>query len=370
LKITIPKHVLLEPLQQVSKAVPAKSGNDIFQGILFRTTKDGLTLIGSDFDLAIHAAIEDVTVHSPGEVLLPAKAAIDFTKHMPSGDIEISVSENEKTTFICEQTKLEIMGRETELFPKHTKPSSSEFITIDGSVFKKMIRKTFFAVSDKDEVPILKGVRVSLANGQLDFTGCDKSRLARASITAEGDDSQIVIAGGHLHKIVHAIKDDDETLIHIGGLHTVIKSGIYTIYSQTLLGRYPDQVENLIRSNKSFASMKIPKQRFMESIKRSLITALSSMTMFRISKDKILISSGDRTSKTIDTLTAFDFQGGSMRFACNGDYVLEALQAIDDEEISVRFAGPTDPLYLSGRDGSEIHLVMAKKTEESEWVDR
>jgi DNA polymerase-3 subunit beta len=262
------------------------------------------------------------------------------------------------------------MGLDAEFFPKQHKPSSEDFISIEGAVFKKLIRKTFFAVSEKDDLPILKGVRLSLYEGELNFIGCDKARLARACVPAEGKTAQVVISGGHLQKIVNSIHDDDETLIYIGGLHTVIQSGFYTIYSQTLCGSYPGTVENLVHSPRSFASMKVSKQRLAESVKRSLITALSSRTMFRISKNKILISSGDHTSKTIDELPVSDFKGGSMRFACNGKLLLEALQAIDADDICVRFAGPDDPLYLYPDDGSELHLIMVQRTEESEWVDR
>ena len=99
MKFTIEKNVILEALNNVTRALSQKITIPVLNGIKFELKKDGLYLTGSDSELTIKSFIPEKNIkkiEGEGVVIIQSKYILDIIRKMPSDTIDFEVQESLK----------------------------------------------------------------------------------------------------------------------------------------------------------------------------------------------------------------------------------------------------------------------------------
>ncbi len=361
MKLSCEKTKLVEALTSVQKAVAQKSTIPALEGILLKTTKDGLLLCGYNTEMGIKTVIP-ARLNTEGAIVLNAHLFTEIVRKLPSDLVEIEVLDKFVTQVISGKSRFEILGLDPVEFPKLPEVDDASCFEISSETLKSMIRQTIFAVADTDTKPVHTGTLFEIRDKSITLVSVDGYRMAmRTEPLKEELDLRFVVPGKTLREVLHLMPQEEETLkLSAGMRHIVFKVGDYTIVSRLLEGEFLDYKSTVPNTAKS--TVKVNTQDFIESIERVslLITdRLKSPVRCLFSKNKINLSCATVYGKAGDEISAKSDVDDNFEIAFNNKYMTDALRNTDCDEIQIVLNGALSPIKILPKKGdSFLFLVL------------
>ena len=365
MKIVCEKEKILKAINSVTKAVASKTTMPILEGILIQTNDKEVKLTTYDLEIGIEYII-DADVREQGATVVNAIMFSEIIRKLPDTEINISLNEKNLLVIECEGSLYKLATMNPEEFPELPQINVENSIDIEQNVLKEMIRKTIFAVSTEENRPIFTGCLFEIKNNKLNVVAVDGFRLAWKSkfLQNSSNDFTAVIPGRTLNEVNKIILDSFDT-IKIGvaknqalfemencKLVTRLLDGEFLNYSSVI----PENWETRIRVNKNNI------QNCFERI--SLISASSiekeKKYPVKVSIDigKVTISCTNQTGDAKEEMYV-STEGQNLEAGFNPKYFLDALRAIDDEEINIDFGTSISPCIIRPADeGDYIYMIL------------
>lgn len=377
MKLKVTKSELNEAIQNAAKAISNKSAIPILQGIKIESDERGMILTASDSEISIQSYIsiekEDqqiIYLEQAGSVVLPAKFFSEMIRKLPSNQIEIEVNHQFQTTIRSGKIELQLSGLDPEEYPLLPQVNGSNIIEITSETLKTMIRQTVYAVSTNESTPILTGVLWNAAEGRLKLSACDRHRLANSETTISNDEvnfGNIVISGRTLNELLKIISDHNELVTIIFSENQVMfKTASVTLYTQVLVGTYPD-TSKLIPQTFS-TELVVETKKLSESIDRAYLLSREEKTNIvrLVMKDhsEIEISSySNEIGKITELIETKEISGELLKISFNSKYMLDALKVLDCEHIHIGFTGAMHPIIIKPLESNHtLQLVLPYRT--------
>lgn len=365
MKIICEKDKIIKAINSVTKAVASKTTMPILEGILIQTNDKEVKLTTYDLEIGIEYII-DADVKEQGATVVNAIMFSEIIRKLPDTEINISINENNLLVIECEGSLYKLATMNPEEFPELPQISVENSIEIEQNSLKEMIRKTIFAVSSEENRPIFTGCLFEIKNNKLNVVAVDGFRLAWKSkyLQSNSKDFSAVIPGRTLNEVNKIILDSFDN-IKIGvaknqalfemencKLVTRLLDGEFLNYSSVI----PENWETRIRLNKNNI------QNCFERI--SLISASSiekeKKYPVKVSVDigKVTISCTNQTGDAKEEMY-IETEGQNLEAGFNPKYFLDALRAIDDEEIFINFGTSISPCIIKPiDDGDYIYMIL------------
>ena len=365
MKLVCEKDVILKAINSVTKAVASKTTMPILEGILIQTNDKEVKLTTYDLEIGIEYII-DADVREQGATVVNAIMFSEIIRKLPDTEINISLNEKNLLVIECEGSLYKLATMNPEEFPELPQINVENSIDIEQNVLKEMIRKTIFAVSTEENRPIFTGCLFEIKNNKLNVVAVDGFRLAWKSkfLQNSSNDFTAVIPGRTLNEVNKIILDSFDN-IKIGvaknqalfemencKLVTRLLDGEFLNYSSVI----PENWETRVRVNKNII------QNCFERI--SLISASSiekeKKYPVKVSVDigKVTISCTNQTGDAKEEMYV-STEGQNLEAGFNPKYFLDALRAIDDEEIFVDFGTSISPCIIRPvDDGDYIYMIL------------
>jgi DNA polymerase-3 subunit beta len=348
MKVICSKEDLLDGINIVQKAVSTKTTLPILEGILVEA-HEKLVLTGNDLEIGIECYVE-ADIKKPGSIVINSKIFGDIVRRLPEAEVLIEVKDNDSVLIECEKSRFEIKGLSPEGFPSLPAIEKENTFKINQKLVKDLIRQTIFAVSPDDNRPILTGTLIECKNGELAFVSIDGFRLALRKSSVENSQSElsVVVPGKTLNEIAKILQPvDEDIIIYSTNNQILFDIGNYKVLSRLLEGEYlnyqsiiPKEYETKVRVNT---------RELLSSIERaSLIITLEDRrhpVRFVISDDSVVITSKTELGSAREEV-AVEMTGNELDIGFNPRYFIEALRAIDDENVEIFFTTDIGPCTI------------------------
>lgn len=373
----INKSNLVYALSHVDKAVSNKSTIPILTGIKFELKEDRLRLTGADSDITIQMDIplekdgkNIIEIHEAGDIVLP-RSVIDIVKKLPQEEIEFKKTDKLSVYIKSGTSEFKINGYDVQEYPElHTMSGDSEF-TIESSLLRTMLKQTTFAISNNESRPILTGVSWNLEGENLKFYATDSHRLAVKEAIVENKmdlSFRSLVVPGKALKDLARILESYEDPVEIAGSRSqlYIKVENLLFISRILDGAYPD-IPRII-PQKIESELILKREQLIAAIERASLIARDSrnniVKLETLENNVIEISSSSQELGNVnETVPINSISGEGISISFNAKYVLEALAAIESEEVLIEFTGPLSPFMLkSVNQENMLHLVLPIRT--------
>lgn len=362
MKFICDKTNLLEAITTVQKAVSQKSTLPILEGILVECTDRKLILTGNDLELGIRYEVE-ANVSEPGSIVLNSRMLGDIVRKLPDAPVFIESDENNITTIKCVNVDFHISGLLASEFPKITEVEKDNFIKIETNKLKKMIKQTIFAVSIRENKPVLTGAFFEIENGQFTMVASDGYRLAirKEQIEEEDKTIQAIVPGKTLNELLKIMKDDDNSIqIYFTDKHVLFEFENFTVTSRLRDGEYI-KYKSAIPSEYNI-EIKADVAAFCDSIDRAslIINTESAKSPLKldINGDTITISCSSHMGKVSDIVNV-DSSGGELLIGFNHKYLWDALKNCECEEVKMKFITERYPLIITPLEGEEfLYMIL------------
>lgn len=356
-------------LSNISRAVSSKSSLPALEGVLIKTKGDKLILSAFDLELGITTSI-NASISVPGEIVLNAKLLTDFIRKLSGEKTEIEVDEKLLTTIKSELSEFTILGIPAADFPELPSLTDGIMTTLTQETLSSMIRQTHYAISTDDSKPVLMGSLFEFTDNSLSIVSVDGARLAiRTEYIPDKLNLSFVVPGktlGDISKILD-ILSEKPVEIKIGKRHIVFEINGYQVISRLLDGEFINY-KNVI--NKQFTTeLKVNVQEFLDSVDRaSLLISdrLKSPIKCVFDNSIIKISAATAIGKAYDEIPC-TLTGNKVEMGFNNRYLLDALKALECDEIRIQLNGPLSPMKIYPLEGEDfIYLVLPVRLKNDE----
>lgn len=358
MNLKVRKGDLIGAVESASKAINSRSTMPILQSILLKAKGSTLHVVGTNLELAIEARI-DAEIEEEGGICVDAKLLSDLTKKFSGDDIFIE-SDGTNINIRNLLSEFKIVGQLAEEFPELPKlQNKNNKLSINQEKFAKAIQKVLYCFSKDEFRPVFTGIYFEIRDKKLTLVSTDGYRLSKSTVDVD-DESEVsfIIPGKSLLEVNKILKGDKiEIVVYANHVEFCICNT--TIMTRTIEGQYLNY-KNVIPNLSQNIKIKVKRNDLIKALERTLILSnKDSHVIARAFEDKIQLFSQSSIGKIVETILCKT--EGEIEIAFNTKYILEVLNAIDDEEVVFKFIDSKNPIIIEKDDFFNMTLPIIVK---------
>ncbi len=372
MKLVCEKDNILKAINSVTKAVATKTTMPILEGILIQTNDNEVKLTTYDLEIGIEYIIK-CDVQEQGATVVNAIMFSEIIRRLPDSEIKITLNEKNLLVIECEGSLYKLATMNPDEFPELPQINIENSIEMEQNSLKDMIRKTIFAVSTEENRPIFTGCLFEIKNNKLNVVAVDGFRLAWKSKFLQNkiNDFTAVIPGRTLNEINKIILDSyDPIKIGVAKNQALFEMENCKIVTRLLDGEFlnyasviPENWETRIRVDKNAI------QNCFERISLISSSSIEKEKKYPVKVNveigKVTISCTNQTGDAKEEMYVTT-EGKNLEAGFNPKYFLDALRAIDDQEVFIDFGTSISPCIIRPVEegGDYIYMVLPIRMKE------
>ena len=361
------KEKILKGINSVINGVSNKTTMPILEGILIQTNDREIKLTSYDLEIGIEYILE-ANIKEQGNTVVNAIMFSEIIRKLPNAEIQIKINDNNLLEIECEGSLYKLATMNPEEFPELPKISIDNSVSLEQTVLKNMIRKTIFSVSTEENRPIFTGSLFEVVDNKLNVVAVDGYRMAiKNKDVEEQNDFSCVIPGKTLNEVNKIISDSfDPIKVGIARNQALFEMENCKIVTRLLDGEFL-KYSNAIPKNWE-TRIKVNKNMIQNCFERVLLISASSIekekkypVKINIEVGKVTISCSNQTGDAKEEIFV-DTEGKDLEIGFNPRFFLDALKAIDDEEVYIEFGTNRSPCIIKPiDDGDYIYMILPIK---------
>lgn len=361
MKLKCNRKQLVEAVSIVEKAVPVKSTIDIMEGIFLETREDKFHLVGNNMELGLECEIE-AEIEERGLVVVRANLFSAAVKKLPDfdEDVYIEVDEKDNIHIACGNAHFNFATASGEDFPLLPFVDDENSFEIKEADLKNMVRQTVYAISTKEDKPVLTGVYFDIFDNTIQVVGCDGYRVAIRKEKIETDQTiHFIMPGKNAKELLSVIRDSEEPVtVSLSRNHVKVSLENCTFVSRIIEGEYLNYKS--VADHKNNLMIEVDTRDILHSIDRAAMIvseAAKSYVLLNIEDDCVYINCESVMGKVNDKFSV-NMVGEPMQIAFNPRYLIEAFKNIDDEKVKFSFSTPVTPTVIQPIEGDKFTYIV------------
>lgn len=361
MKIICSKSNLLNSVNIVLKAVPAKSTMPILECIIIDVKNDSIKLTANDMELGIETIVNGL-IEDEGMIAINAKVFSEIIRRLPDNDVTIETDDNYRVTIKSEKAKFNIAAKAAEEFPFLPLIERNKSITLSQFTLKEVIRQTVFSISDNESNKIMTGELFEINQNELKVVSLDGHRVSIRKIELKDsyDLIKVIVPGKTLIEVSRILSGEmkDNVNLYFTDRHIVFEFDNTIVLSRLIEGEY-FKIEQML-SNDYETKLTINNKEFLSCIDRATLLIKES------DKKPIIINVTDnnmelKINSSIGSMNEdIDIMqdGKDIQIGFNPKFLIDALKVIDEEEVDIYLFNPKAPCFIKDKKESYIYLIL------------
>ncbi|OGD91342.1 DNA polymerase III subunit beta [Candidatus Curtissbacteria bacterium RIFCSPHIGHO2_02_FULL_42_15] len=367
MKFRVSQEDLAKALSACSRSTGAKSNLPILSNILVNCSKNNLEVTSTNLETAIKIAIPCIA-EKEGKTTLPGRTLFEFVPQLPEGEITVEKL-GEEVLLSTKGYSARLATMAADEFPAIPKIASGKELKIKARDFSKNVQKVEYCASQDESRPALTGVLCELEKRGFLMVATDGYRLSFSQIV-DAKSAQVfklIIPASALSELAKIITETESaegeqlTILVASQLNQVeFKIGGIEFTTRTIEGEYPGW-QKIIPS--AFGTKaKIQKADFVKQLRIASIFARDAGNIVKLNLKEgqltIFANTSQVGSNEITTEARIEGPGGEIAF--NFRYLLEALSAIEGEDVLFEMGESLTPARLKSTESKDpsFHIIM------------
>lgn len=353
---------LLSALQNVIGVVERKQTMPILSSVLVDARDGYLVITATDLELELITFCTAV-VAAPGSVAIPARKLFDICRGLQN-DSEISVDIDEGRVRVRSGHARFMLSH----MPSSDWPSIDDFesgarFEIQEGTLKRLLDKTEFAMAHQDVRYYLNGMLFVLHPDRIRCVATDGHRLALSEAEAQlslEQAEQAIVPRKAIIEMAKLLDSGSETAValQLSKNHMRIELPGLKFTTKLIDGRFPDYERVIPADNDK--RLTANRDAIRQALSRAAILSNEKIGGVRLSLDdgQLRIQSQNVDREEAEDQLAVDYQDGEIVIGFNVHYLLDALTAMDSDEITLDLSNENSSGLLKEKDSDKSRFVV------------
>ena len=232
---------------------------------------------------------------------------------------------------------------------------------------KDALNGVLFSIAVTEVNQMLSVVHVKCEEGQMRLTGLDGHRIAIRALEVQTVEMELNLPGIPLKEIAKLLNSEEQKvdLCVTEHLACFLMPDVWA--SMRLVEEKYFDISAFLQ-DKTNRNIRIDKTKLKDSVSRALLLLADKVQkplVVQVAENKVTLeatTTAGEMSEAINVVT--EGESGPLRIGYNPRYLMEILQAIEDETIDLSLGGANDPCLIKGMDYLYVLLpVSLGKTE-------
>jgi len=357
MKIHVAREDLLTALQRVQGVVEKRNTMPILANILLEAKAEGLDIVATDLEIGMRGLYK-ATVIEPGSVTFSARTLFDILKEVRHSEIEIVVADNHWVTVKAGKSQFRVVGLPSKDYPALPTIEREGLLSIPAQGLLQLLKKTVFAVGEKDTRYVLNGLLITLIPAGKKVTirliGTDGHRLGWAEQELTPDESaipsselQVIIPKKAAIEIRRLLEEDDkEPLLGFTKNLLILRKSGLVFTSRIMEGTYPNYQQ--VVPKESSKKVTLNRSELEGALRRVSILSKDKAHAVKLTfhHEYIHLSSNSPDLGDAEEEIPATYHGEIFSAGFNARYFLDVLSVIDTEALSLQMETPLSPCLI------------------------
>ncbi len=360
MELRIAKSNLLQGIQIVSKAVPSKTTMSILECILIDASVSDIRLIANDMELGIETKVPGIIINR-GIIAVDAQIFSNIVRKLPDDDVVIS-TEGEKITITCQKAKFTILGKDGTDFSYLPDIERQNEVKVSQYTLRDLINRTIFSISGNESSGMMTGELLEIRDNRLRMVALDGHRIAIRNVELSNsyEDRKVIIPGKTLSEISKILSGDTDKNVNIyfDDKHAMFEFDDTVVVSRLIDGEYY-RIDKMLSSSYQ-TRIKVQRKEFLSCIDRATLLVKEE------DKKPVIIMIGEESMElkinttigSMDEVIEITKDGIDMNIGFNPKFLIDALRAIDSEEITLYLVSPKAPCFIRDDEEKYCYLIL------------
>lgn len=367
MKFTINKYIFNKNLNNVTKIISSKLINPVLKNIKLSLTNEGLNLTASNDDTIISQTIPSTINNQEiirdiveGSILVDGKILADISKKIEGNEINFELIDNSIARIKNNVSQFDLKTISENEYPNIDFSKEGTEVTFTLEELKDIVSKISFAASAKSTRRNLTAVNFNGDGTNLRITATDGSRLATKLYFKNIENAfDVNIPTKSLDEILKCCEDEKAVKFYISDKKVLAQLTNCVIITQLISEKYPN-IKNIIPKDDMFNYyLTINSNEFINAIERvSLLSSdIDKEIKLSMNQKEILLSSQNEFfGSAHEKINSFVFRGEELNIIFNVNHVLEAVKAINSDDITISFIGEIKPFKITSN--QDVNLIQ------------
>lgn len=316
----------------------------------------------------------NLRVDGDGELLINASYLVDAVSKLDGDIVHIYGVDGYLTAIEGANAKFRINGANPADFPALSIPETCPVI-MNGALTDVLdiCKRASFAVAKKAAGrEVLLGINFAPATDALTVTATDSYRLAELQVRKSdaldiGTAFAPVTVPASAISALSALKGKNVELRTDGKVLSVFDDHATAMMSVLYEGAYPD-VHRVIPT--TFAvKAQFNRAELADALSRSLFIKTDSVSVVTLdlnADNALMTSVSQEIGAYKQEIKPVAYEGDALKVAFSGEYLLQALKALNGDTVTMSFTGALKPFIVTGSDGAgNVQLLLPVRTYET-----
>jgi DNA polymerase-3 subunit beta len=337
MKLSATREHVLEALQNVIGVVERRQTMPVLSNVLLAAKENRLRITGTDLEVELVATAE-VSVQEPGEITVPGRKLLDIVRTLPEKTNLSIATEGQKVLIRGGRSRFTLSSLPAAEFPVIEDINAEQSLTIRSEDCRKLINKTHFAMAQQDVRYYLNGTLLETDGKVLRAVATDGHRLAWCEVPLDGkprDLLQIILPRKGVLELQRLLDGEGPIEIALGTNHVRIDIGEVRFTSKLIDGKYPDY--GRVFPSQPPRIMTARRDIFRAALQRTSILSNEKYRGVRLTfaAGLLTIQAHNPEQEEAEDQVEVGFSGEEIEMGFNVSYLLDALAAIDVENVEV-----------------------------------
>ena len=354
MKFIVSSSYLLKQLQVLGGVINNSNTLPILDNFLFELDENVLKVSASDLETTMIATL-DVESDDSGSIAVPARLLLDTLKTFPEQPLTFVAGDNNTVEISSNHGKYALAYASGEEFPNAVELDDPSTVSIPAGVLATAVSNTIFATGNDDLRPVMSGVFFQFDTEGLTFVATDAHKLVKYGRTdvKANQTAEFIMPKKPLNLLKGILAaSDDDIKVEYNDSNAKFSFDNVQLLCRLIDGKYPNYEAVIPKENPN--KLIIDRNQFLNSVRRVSIFSNKTTHQIRlkIAGAELNISAEDidYSNKAEERLTC-DYQGDDMQIGFNSRFLVEMLNNLNANDVSLEMSLPNRAGILTPVDG-------------------
>ncbi len=366
MEFKIKRSIFLDGMQKTLGIVEKKTTMPILNNVLIRTDQGKIKIVATDREIGLVADYE-AQILQDGDITLSARKIYEMIREIQGETIHVQKNDQFVVTLKSQKSVYKIPGIPADDFPNVAVDQDVKFYRMKGEILKNLILKTSFSMSTDEIRKNLNGIFLDMEPdkpGVIKAVATDGHRLAMVSVYL-GDKETLKLEKGiiiprkgvsEIRKLVESEHGDIWIGVHQG--MCVLKTDHTMLKVSLIDADYPDY-RRVIPAEKG-TSIQFDRDAALHALRRMSVISSErySGVIIKLMEGKIILNSTNPDVGEANDEIEVTGRGGELEVGYNVNYLIDALEAIDDKNVVFEIGAGMKPGVVHPAENDQFFCII------------